>query len=207
MKIANRPLANLTTITLVAFLLSSCAEFNKSGVGTFLGLTFGDKNTNPIKVGPRNPPFLAPTLSEFYEIDFPNLEFDFVGVALTKNSDSAKKAGITFKKEGLVWGAFFSNTRTCGQAEFDKTINYIKKNWKVTHHSESTVNVENSQIKVLTASLLSDQVFWRVECFETSQVLEIQDFSVLEASSTAEGKNAVRKIWNDLKEIASRKMT
>ena len=187
-----------------ALVVGGCDYFKKEGVGEIIGLRFGTKMDQKIKEGPREPPIFQGDLREFYEIEFPNLEFDFVGVAVTKNSPEVEKEGIRFDREKIIWGAMLNKKGKCDLALYDKTIAYLGKKWS-TDVIKETLGSQSSFYK--EAFLFSPGVLWSVSCSEGSGLsLVVKDYSVLKSEANAEGRKVIEAALKEIRDISKRKM-
>ena len=188
------------------FVLPGCDRvFRRDGVGEFLELKFGVPLALKIKEGPREPPIFHAGLREFYEVEFPNMEFDFIGVAVTKNTDENKKEGISFKRENIIWGAMFNNKNACDEKTFIKTKNYISKNWKINTVSEFHNKPEDSFY--VQNAYYSPGVIWNLSCGKGLGLsVVVYDYSVLKNEGDAGTTNVLEKHISELLEVMKRRM-
>lgn len=202
-----RKLHSPIIILLELFLiLSGCDRiFRKEGVGDFIGLNFGVPLTLKIKEGPREPPIFHPELVEFYEVDFPNMEFNSVGVAVTKNSTKNTKEGIRFKRENIIWGAMFNNKNACNEENFNKAKNYISKKWRVVPINES--KNKPGEPYFVNNTYYSPGVIWELSCGEGLGLsLVIYDYSVLKKEGDSQTRKLFEKQIFELLDVMKRKM-
>lgn len=203
----------LTAISIL-FLVTGVGCGKKSeGVNDFLGLKFGQAQINPVKIGPREPPAFWNDLREFYEINFPNQEFSFVGVALTKNTPEDIKEGLFFEKEGMVWASFFNeNNYNCTEADSNKLKKYIEKNYgaKVTKEDRTVTPTLNGQkLTQIYTYLYSPYVAWQINCVNGeygNKTLIIRDYSVLVKYGNPKLKKVVEDSIKEGLEILKRKI-
>jgi len=187
-------------------LLVGCDQIRpKEGVGEVLGLKFGVPLNLKIKEGPREPPWSARFLREFYTVDFPNMEFEFVGVAVTKNDDASRKEGFVFNQEDLIWGAFFSTAKPCDEKDHVRTKEYLAKNWKTTLVLETRHKPEESYL--VMSALTSPNVSWLITCAAVAGLeLIVQDFSVVKNAGNEKIKKGIDKMLSEENAKLQRKM-
>lgn len=202
----------LLVIIFCVQILVGCGK-NNQGVGEFLGLKFGTELPHPIKVGPREPPAFYGDLREFYEITFPNQEFSFVGIALTKNTSEDEKEGLFFEKEGVVWAAFLNQNKfNCTEAEANKLKKYIEKNYgaKVTNEDKSSsTTVNGGQFTQIYIYMYSPYVTWQISCTDGefgNKSLVIRDYGVIKKFGNPKLKVLVDKSIKEGMEILKRKI-
>lgn len=184
-------------------MLTACDRFQQSGVGEIIGLKFGMVLSLPIKVGPRDPPVFNQDLREFYELTYPNPEFDFVGVAVTKNYPETEKIGMHFAREKVIWGAMFSKKGPCKKQDYERTLNYIKKNWSPKTLKEYVAKDATYR----SISLYSPSVAWDVSCGDGIGLsLVVRDYSVLRREANPKGKELVDKSIREIELYQIRKM-
>ena len=190
----------------IFFVWPSCGRvFQRDGVGEFLGLKFGVPLALKIKEGPREPPIFHAGLREFYEVDFPNMEFDFIGVAVTKNTDKDKKEGVYFERENIIWGAMFNNKNACDENTFIKTTNYIANNWNISILSEFHNKPEDSFD--IQNTYYSPGVIWNLSCSQGLGLsVVVYDYSVLKHEGDVATKQVLEKQISELLDVMKRKM-
>lgn len=193
-------------IVAILVLLVGCEYiFPKDGVGEVIGLKFGVPLDLKIKEGPRGPPVFHGYLREFYEVDFPNMEFEFVGVAVTRNDEATRKEGIFFVRENLIWGAFFSTKKPCEEKDFLRTKEYLVKNWKVQLVSEHRNKPGDGFF--LASSFTSPYAIWDVSCGKNLGLsLVAADYSVLKNSGDESTREKIDKMLSEMKATFERKM-
>lgn len=167
----------------------------------FLGLKLGEKMTFMGK--PTSPPMLANDFKNvYYEIEYPNLAFTTVGVALTKNSEELKKEGITFKDEEVMYGVVFFNRESrekCTKEQFEKLITKISKEYdlKVIRENKENSAVSSGFEKFVT--YYSKNVVWDIICAGETFSIKIVDMGVLLNNSNSEQKiNPFQKSIDDI---------
>lgn len=202
----------ISLFSLLGMLLVGCGK-NSEGIDEFLGLKFGRTLTQPIKVGPREPPAFYGDLREFYEITFPNQEFSFVGVALTKNSAEDIKEGLVFEKEGLVWAAFLNQNKfNCTESDAIKLKKYIEKNYgaKITKEDKSSSpTVDGRLFTQIYIYLYSPYVTWQISCTDGefgNKSLVIRDYNVIKKSGNPKIKELIDNSMKEAMEILKRKI-
>ena len=183
------------------------------GVNDFLGLKFGQMQTNPVKNGPREPPAFENSLREFYEINFPNQEFSFVGVALTKNTPEDIKEGLFYEKEGMIWASFLNeNKYNCTEVDSNKLKKYIEKNYgaKITKESKTITPIrEGKPFTQIYVYLYSPYVTWQIQCTDGeygNKTLIIKDYSVLKKYGNPKLKQLVDDSIKEGMEALKRKI-
>jgi len=203
---------SLSALIALALVLMACGQ-KKEGVGEFLGLKFGIALDHPIKEGPRDPPIFNGDLQQFYEISFPNQEFNFVGVATIKNNPIDEKSGVIYSKEGAIWGAFFLQNKTnCTRVEYDKLKTYITKNYGATLVQEdisATPRSSGGTFHQMYATLLSPYASWSISCTSGefgNRTLVIRDYNVLKKYANEKGKELLAKAMREAQEIQKRKL-
>ncbi|MFY9327464.1 MAG: hypothetical protein WAO76_05515 [Georgfuchsia sp.] len=182
------------SIVVLLLLLGCSKQFHGEGVGNVLGLKLGVPLDLKIKYGPTDPPDSYGYLKEFYEVDFPNKEFEFVGVAITKNSEKNLKAGLVFSEERLIWGAYFHNHKPCEEKDFLRTKDYLSKNWAITPVREYGSEAGKSPY-MKKGTFMSPSVIWKISC--TSDLgldLAVTDYSALRKAGNASTKKNIDKI-------------
>jgi hypothetical protein len=202
----------ISVFSLFGMLLVGCGN-NSQGVNEFLGLKFGTALTHPIKIGPREPPAFYGDLREFYEITFPNQEFSFVGVALTKNTADDEKEGLFFEKEGMVWAAFLNQNKfNCTESDANKLKKYIEKNYgaKVTKEDKSALPTPKGGVFTqIYIYLYSPNVTWQISCTDGefgNKSLVIRDYSVIKKSGNPKIKELIDNSMKEAMEILKRKI-
>lgn len=197
---------------LLSIILGGCGKSGE-GVNEFLGLKFGQAQTHPVKEGPREPPVFQNDLREFYEITFPNQEFSFVGVALTKNTPEDTKDGLTFEKEGIIWAAFLNQNKfNCTEADLNKLKKYIEKNYgaKVTNEKKTVTPMPNGKsFTQIYTYLYSPYVTWQISCTDGEygdKTLIIKDYSVVKEYGNPKLKKLVDDSMKEAMEILKRKI-
>jgi len=167
---------------------------HKEGVGDVLGLEFGVPLDLKIKKGPTDPPDDYAYLKEYYEVEFPNKEFDSVGVAVTKNSEKNDKAGLVFAKERLIWGAVFNKNRPCEEEDYQRIKAFLAENWEITIVKEWREGIKASPI--LKGSFTSPYAVWKLSCAKGSLGLDlaVTDYSAIRKAGNESTKKSVDKI-------------
>jgi len=197
---------SLFVVLLLVFFLQGCDPIQpRKGVGEVIGLKFGVPLELKIREGPREPPIFNGDLREFYEVEFPNMEFDFVGVAVTKNTDESRKEGFEFTREKIIWGAMFLEKGSCEEKDFLRTKEYLSKNWKITPSGEH--RNKPGEPLFLQSTFVSPDAIWQITCGAgLGRTLIVRDYSVIKR----EGNDAVRKqierMMSDVTETLKRKM-
>gem|GEM_PF-3455240 len=199
-------MARIWIVTVIVLLVGCDLVRPKSGVGEVLGLKFGVPLNLKIKEGPRGPPAFYSALREFYEVEFPNMEFEFVGVAVTKNGEAGRKEGFEFLQENLIWGAYFSNNnKKCSEADFLRTTEYLAKNWNARIISDYR-GTPDSGFNYHDSTFTSPNVIWNVLCSDSSQVLVVMDYAVLRKAASDNTKKKIDQMLSELNAAAQRKM-
>lgn len=202
----------LISILILSGFALSCGQ-KQDGVGEFLGLKFGVAQTHPVKDGPRDPPVFENDLGEFYEITFPNQEFSFVGVSLTKNNPADEKQGLSFNKEGMVWASFLNQNKfNCKQADVDKLKKYLEKNYgaKVVKETKTVTPMREAEpFTQISVYMFSPYVSWQIRCSDGeygNKTLIIRDYSVLKKYGNDKVKSMVDESMKEAGEILKRKI-
>ncbi len=199
----------LCFIIFIAQLISGCNVFERNGVNNFLGLEFGKELTHVITEKDKGPPSLAPGLKPYYEIDYPNMEFDTVGVALTENLQSDTDQGYKFKNK-VIWGAAFLNKKNknpCTQIDYDKILNSIKRDYQlkfvIEHAGKGETKLKYDFDKWTV--FYSKGALWTVICSDTTKAIVIMDLSVvIRESDNEKTKNLFKKQQADFESTLSR---
>ena len=180
------------SIALLLLLVGCNQPIHKEGVGDVLGLKFGVPLDLKIKVGPTDPPEDYGFLKEYYEVEFPNKEFDSVGVAVTKNSERNGKAGLVFAKERLIWGAMFHKKRPCEEQDYQRIKTFLEKNWEITIVKEWREGIKASPTQKGTFS--SPYVIWKLSCAKGLGLdLVVTDYSAIRKAGNESTKKNVDK--------------
>ena len=199
-------MARIWVVTVIVLLVGCDLLRSKSGVGEVLGLKFGVPLNLKIKEGPREPLMFYGGLREFYEVEFPNMEFESVGVAVTKNDEAGRKEGFEFLQENLIWGAFFSNKKKiCSEADFLRTTEYLAKNWNARLISDYR-GTPDTKGDYHDSTFTSPKVIWNVFCSSSSQVLVVMDYAVLKKASSDNTKKKIDELFSELNAAAQIKM-
>jgi hypothetical protein len=187
-------------------LLAGCDQpLHKDGVDNVFGLKFGVPLDLKIKAGPTEPPEYYGYLKEYYEVDFPNQEFDSVGVAITKNSDKNRRAGLIFLKERMIWGALFHKKAPCEEKDFQHIKEYLAKNWKITPIKEDRSGPKESPS--LTSTFSSPDAVWKISCMKNYGLdLAVTDYSVLRKAGDDTTKKNVDKVVSNMNKAVQKKM-
>jgi hypothetical protein len=176
----------------------------KDGVGEVIGLKFGVPLAAKIKVGPREPPIFQNHLREFYEVEFPNTEFDFVGVAVTRNDGASRMEGFVFDQENLIWGAMFLRNKPCEEKDFLRTRDYLARNWQVTPVGERRNKAGDPFY--LDSKFTSRSAFWQISCAASGLSLIVSDYSVLRRAGNESTKQQVDRLLAHMAATFQRRM-
>lgn len=192
------------SIALLLLLLGCEQPFQKHGAEDVLGLKFGVPLDLKIKKGPTEPPEYYRYLKEFYEVDLPNKEFDFVGVAITKNSEKNRRAGLVFSEERLVWGALFRNSKRCEEKDYLRIKEFLAKNWKITLVKD--VRGGSKKSPEMKTTFTSPDAIWKLSCTDVDGLdLAVTDYSVLRKAGNDKTKQNVDKIVSKMNKAFQKK--
>ena len=159
-----------------------------------IDITIGSNDLYPIIDGPREPPAFHPDLYEFFEIDYPNAEFEKVFIARTGNHPADLEEGYEFE-EGYIWALFLMNDRDNGMAceagdeRESRVIDTIDKRLgnPVRNRVENTEFFSQKTIAVeYTCESLRDEL------------LIVRDFSVLIEHGNEKAKNLIMELMLEL---------
>jgi adenine deaminase len=88
-------------ILITSLLIVGCSDDSFE----ILGISMGELNTFSVKEGPREPQAFRQHLRQFYELDYPNAEFSFAGIAVipkARLTDEGIEEGTEIK-EDVIW--------------------------------------------------------------------------------------------------------
>ena len=186
-------------IILIVQYISGCTFSGHDGVDSFLGLEFGKELSYTATRKEDGPPMLARSLNPYYEIDYPNMEFDTVGVALTEFIPAEAEQGYKFKNKKVIWGAAFLNKKNknpCTQAEYEKILDSIKKNHELKLVKEHANQTTYSKVRYdydKWTSFYSKGALWTIICSDTTKAVVVEDYSVLIRESDNDKTRALFK--------------
>lgn len=208
MKILRNAIIGLLFILFVV----SCKESVRKKF-EFIGLEFGVKLNHKIIEGPRDPPVFHPELTECYEIQFENFEFDTVLVALTKNEIS-NDTKSKFNQEGVIWAAFFFSKAKKGEREmfnksdFNRIVKFIESKYGAIMFNEK--KSESDSGLIISATLRASNVFFQLEVNDYGSFSEkkvvIKNFDVLRECGNEAFKTEVDESLNNISDIQKRRI-
>ena len=181
------PLFVLFISTLVIFSRFSNEERDSF---TLIDITTGSNDLYPIIDGPREPPVFYPDLREFFEIDYPNAEYEKVFIARTGNHPADVELGFEFE-EGYIWALFLTNDREngfaceAGDEREKRVIDTINKRLgnPVQYRLEETEFLSKGGISIeYTCDSLRDEL------------LVVRDYNVLIDHGNDKSKDLIREL-------------
>jgi hypothetical protein len=157
---------------------------------TIIDITTGSNDLYPIIDGPREPPAFYPDLREFFEIDYPNAEFERVFIARTDNNPADLEEGYEFE-EGYIWALFLSNLSSnetaceAGDERKKRIIDTI---------SRRLGNPDRSSV-VGTEILVKGGISVQYTCESLrDEVLVVRDYNVLSDYGNDKAKDLIREM-------------
>lgn len=157
---------------------------------TIIDITTGSNDLYPIIDGPREPPAFYQDLREFFEIDYPNAEFEKVFIARTGNHPEDLKEGYEFE-EGYIWALFLTNDR---DNDFACEAGDDREKRVIDTISRRLGNPERSRISE-TEFLVKGGISVEYTCESLrDEVLVVRDYNVLSDYGNDKVKDLIREM-------------
>ena len=193
-------------ILFLIFQLFGCSQHQDK---TLIGIETGNENIYKIKEV-RDPPVFHNELVQFAEIEYPNQEFDFVGIAYTSNDKKYDSSEIKFSKENVIWaiflnGKFKNEEKQCNEKEFKKLYTAITERWKIDYENIVYENIKNNSYSK-SMLLQSDKKFFQIDCFMGNKTIILQDLQVIEKYGNEKAKQTISDALKNFNDYKKRKL-
>ena len=193
-------------ILIFIFNLFGCSQHQDKNL---IGIETGKENIYKIKEL-RDPPAFHNELIQFAEIEYPNQDFDFVGIAFTSNDKKYDSNEIKFSKENAIWAIFLNGKykneeKQCDEKEFKKLYTAITERWKIDYEN---IVYENTKNNLYSKSMLlqSDKKFFQVDCLVGSKTIILKDLQVIEKYGNEKAKQNISNALKEFNDYKNRKL-
>lgn len=192
---------------LLLVLLFGCTKEHNQ----FLGLRTGEiLNYKVLKKGDNDAPMLASELNPFYEIEYSNLSFSNVGVALTELREAEIKEGFELKNDKKIWGFVFFNrdnkASPCQESDYEKII----KELGIDTSFHTVFDGKKSELDkgfYRWISFYKNGISYTVICREDSMAVKVLDYNILlKSSGNEKTKEFFKDTINKMDEMVKRKL-